>query len=351
MITSVSDVSYGVDDFRLLELEECVEWDFHSELDDVLLASTQGLETRLSEFVENTSVETSGLTPVEWESAVVPEAPVLKSESLAFIANDVTLSSVCEDVTADVSVPVRLIPVPESVASEPVLECPVSHSMAPETASLVMSAYIHPQQETVVVEEAIEAPVVNSPANYFEYSEHTVQILPDTVEQFSEPLFQQTAPPQPSTELTATQEAIPAQLKSTSEPVEAVGERLSTMWVGADKKARFTMSTETLGVIDGQIKQAENRITLSIQSPEASVDILKSHRDVFRAMVENSFAEGEPQRADVAITAQGEKDASFGSREQAPKYFNNHPAGGGAADTASEQLHHVDVNSLIDTYA
>lgn len=374
MITSVSEVSYAPQNSQLLDLEECVEGDFESELGDLLLSSEtpQELEAHLMEPIESTP-EASFSNSNAWESlmssediaseALVPEELVRKSESLKTAGIEVSLGSVCEDGAIEASTSAQLIPVFENISSAPVQPCSVLEDLLPAVSPQTIFTYVQPQYEAVVVEVAIESPAVQDAEKSLQVpnvSELPEQRISENVERpfdvtsLTEP---QPAQSQQPLDVTSPKESFPTQLKSASEPVGAVGsisnksvstaENPSAVWLGGDKKVRFTMNTENLGVIDGQIKQIENRITLAIQSPEASVEVLKSHRDVFRVMMENSFGGG-LQRADVDISSsQGERGSSFDSR----KYDYESSSMWKEGDTVTTPLHPSITNSLIDTYA
>lgn len=360
MITSVSEVSYSPEDFQFLELEECAEGDFESELGDLLLASAPP-QVQDVPLLEPPTSNTSG-----WESTD-SETFVLRSESRGFI---------CENIPAEESAPTPLVPAFEEAAPESFQQCAIPEDMLPAARVQTIPTYVQPQYKVVAeatLENLVVQPAVQPGAQEAEDMQVLQQsILPEPADKnFSSDIKRpfdvismsdlQPGQSQQPLDVMPPKESIPVQLKGAPDPIGGVGdipdknvnaaENLSTMWLGVDKKARFTMNTENLGVIDGQIKQAENRITLAIQGPEASVDVLKSHRDVFRVLVENSFGNGEPHRADVDISSQGEKGSSFDSPKWSQKYDHESSSMWKEEGTVTTPLPPSVTSSLIDTYA
>ncbi|WP_281647181.1 hypothetical protein [Parendozoicomonas sp. Alg238-R29] len=133
-----------------------------------------------------------------------------------------------------------------------------------------------------------------------------------------------------------------------------ISESLHTVWLGQDRKARFTMSTEHMGIIEAQLKQRERSISLNIQGAESHVDILKSHRDAFRMVVESSYQDY--QRVDVSVSDYGHKDTPEHSanaghyREQdCPAGYEGRTLQGNGQERSPSKL--SDSYSLVDTYA
>ncbi len=82
----------------------------------------------------------------------------------------------------------------------------------------------------------------------------------------------------------------------------------SVIWFGDQRQARFFISTNNLGGIDGQIFHHDQQVSLNLQSMNENADVLKAYREGFRQVVAESFSE--PVRVEVAVSGQNQNQHS-----------------------------------------